>query len=263
VDPILTLTGARKDWNGQTVLNDVNVTIHRGEFVGLIGPNGAGKTTLLRLMAKLLEPTGGAIFLDGRVLAGLRQREVSRQIATVPQSSPSPDFAFPALEVVLMGRYPHRGRWQKEQPEDYAIARQAMADTRTESLASRPITELSGGERQRVVVARALAQRPRLLLLDEPTANLDLCHQLQVLTLIRNLVRTEALAVVAAIHDLMLASRYCDRLLLLKAGSVIADDAPAAVLTPERLADAFGVVAHVEADVETGGLRITVIGPVD
>jgi iron complex transport system ATP-binding protein len=243
-------------------LNDVSVTVRRGEFIGLIGSNGAGKTTLLRAMAKLLEPTGGAVFLNGIAVESLSQRDVARQVATVPQSTGQTDFAFPTLDVVLMGRYPHRGRFEDETAEDLAIAQEAMRATWTWSLADRAVTQLSGGERQRVVTARALAQQPHLLLLDEPTANLDLCHQILMLDLVRDLVRREGVAVVAAIHDLALASRYCDRLLLLKAGSILVDDVPPAVLTPERLADAFGVVAQVAPDPLTGGLTVTVLGPV-
>ncbi len=262
MDPILTISNLSKRWNGRVALNDVSVTVRRGEFIGLIGSNGAGKTTLLRTMAKLLEPTGGAVFLNGIAVESLSQRDVARQVATVPQSAGQTDFAFPTLDVVLMGRYPHRGRFEDETAEDLAIAEEAMRATWTWSLADRAITQLSGGERQRVVTARALAQQPHLLLLDEPTANLDLCHQILMLDLVRDLVRKEGLAVVAAIHDLGLASRYCDRLLLLKAGAILADDTPLVVLTPERLATAFGVVAQVAPDPLTGGLTITVLGPV-
>lgn len=262
MDPILTVDHLGKRWNGRTALADVSFTVHRGECIGLVGSNGAGKTTLLRVMAKLLEPTGGAVLLNGAALADLDQRAVARQVATVPQSGVPADFAFPTLDVVLMGRYPHRGRFEDDTAEDLAIVREAMCATWTGSLADRAITQLSGGERQRVVMARALAQQPRLLLLDEPTASLDLCHQILMLDLVRTLAKKEGLAVVAAIHDLSLASRYCDRLVLLKAGAILADDTPAAVLTPERLADAFGVVARVAPDPLTGGLTITVLGPV-
>lgn len=244
-------------WDGRSVLDRVGLQIRPGEFVGVIGPNGAGKTTLLRLMAKLLEPTGGALFLEGEALTSLSRRAVAQRVAVVPQTTTTA-FAFPALEAVLMGRHPHLGRLEPETPEDYRIAREAMALTQTLPFAERPITEISGGERQRVLVARALAQEPRLLLLDEPTANLDLCHQIHVLEIVRRLVR-QGLAAVAALHDLELASRYCERLVLLKAGAVLAEGTPAEVLTVERLAEAFRVRASVSPNPLTGGLQISVL----
>jgi iron complex transport system ATP-binding protein len=247
-------------WDGRSILDRLSLQIRPGEFVGLIGPNGAGKTTLLRLIAKLLEPTGGALFLEGNALAPLRQREVAKRVAVVPQATTT-EFGFPALEAVLMGRHPHLGRFHAETAEDYRIAREAMALTETLPFAERPVTELSGGERQRVIVARALAQQPRLLLLDEPTANLDLCHQIQVLELVRRLVR-QGPAAVAALHDLELASRYCERLVLLRAGVVLAEGPPAEVLTVERLAEAFGIKASVSPNPLTGGLSISVLSAV-
>jgi iron complex transport system ATP-binding protein len=258
---ILEVKGISRYWGDKVVLREVGVTIQAGEFIGVVGPNAAGKTTLLRIIAKLLEPTNGAVFLDGQAIATLRQRDVARQVAIVPQVPPSAEFAFPSLGVVLMGRYPHRGRFQDETAEDLAIARQAMAEAGILSLVDRPITEVSGGERQLVMFARALAQAPRLLLLDEPTANLDLCHQIEVLDTVQRLVKREGLAVVAAIHDLTLASRYCDRLLLLNRGAIVMDGRPSEVLTVERLAEVFGVQASVVADQQTGGLIIKVLAP--
>ena len=262
MDPILTIKSLSARWNGATVLKNISVTINRGEVIGLIGPNGAGKTTLLRMMAKLLEPTSGAIFLDRVALTELSRRAIAEKIAIVPQAPVSGNFAFPALEIVLMGRYPHRGRFQEESREDREIACDAMKTTSTWPLAGRLVTDLSGGERQRVLVARAFAQQPRLLLLDEPTANLDLGYQLHLLRVVKRLAQTENVAVVAAIHDLQLASRFCDRLVLLKGGEVIADGQPEVVLTAERLAEAFGLIVHVAPDPLTEGLRITVLDSV-
>lgn len=256
-DDLLNANAISMRWDGHSVLDRVRLQIRPGEFVGLIGPNGAGKTTLLRLIAKLLEPTGGVVLLEGTALTALSQRAVAQRVAVVPQATAT-EFGFPALEAVLMGRHPHLGRFHAETAEDYRIAREAMALTETLPFAERPLTELSGGERQRVIVARALAQQPRLLLLDEPTANLDLCHQIQVLELVRRLVR-QGLAAVAALHDLELASRYCERLVLLRARVVLAEGSPAEVLTVERLAQAFGVRANVSRDLLTGGLRISVL----
>ncbi len=256
-DDLLNANTISMRWDGRSVLDRVSLQIRPGEFVGLIGPNGAGKTTLLRLLAKLLEPTGGVVLLEGTALTALSQRAVAKMVAVVPQAT-STEFAFPALEVVLMGRHPHLGRFHAETAGDYRIAREAMTFTETLPFAERPVTELSSGERQRVIMARALAQQPQVLLLDEPTANLDLCHQIQVLDLVRRLVRG-GLATVAALHDLELASRYCERLVLLKAGVVLADGPPAEVLTVKRLAEAFGVRASVSPNPLTGGLHISVL----
>jgi iron complex transport system ATP-binding protein len=245
---------------GRSLLDDVALRVAPGEFVGLVGPNGAGKTTLLRAIAGLLAPSCGRVRLEGRALERLDPRQLARIVAHVPQSTRI-DFGFTCLEVVLMGRHPHLGRFALEGPADYRVAEAAMAFTGTSDLAERPITAVSGGEQQRVLAARALAQEPRLLLLDEPTANLDVLHRLQLLDLVRDLVRARGLSAIAAIHDLELAARYCDRLVLLKDGRVLAEGPPAAVLTPERIRAAFGVRAVVRPDPLTGGLSIAVLAP--
>ncbi|MGH7319086.1 MAG: ABC transporter ATP-binding protein [Candidatus Rokuibacteriota bacterium] len=255
---LVSLRRVRLSWGAREAVRSVDLDVHAGEFVGVVGPNGAGKTTLLRLMGKLLEPTGGALWLDGQALAALGRRTIARSVAVVPQTAPI-DFAFSVRDVVLMGRHPHLGRFQGEGPEDHAAARGAMEITATVGFAERSITELSAGERQRVMLARALAQCPRLLLLDEPTANLDLRHQLQILDCVRRRVREAGLAAVAALHDLGLASRYCDRLVLMHAGRVVADGMPDEVLTSERLRAVFGVTAHVARSALTGGLSISVV----
>ncbi len=258
---LLSTRGTSKRWAARAAVRDLDLDIGSGEFVGLVGPNGAGKTTLLRMMAKLLEPTGGALWLDGRALSALSQRAVALEVAVVPQTAPA-DFAFSALDVVLMGRHPHIGRFRPESVDDHRAAREAMALTGTMAFAERPMTELSSGERQRVAVARALAQRPRLLLMDEPTANLDLRHQVQILQCVQRLVRETGLSAVAALHDLELASRYCQRLVLMRAGGVVADGRPEEVLTADRLRDVFDVTAEVRRHPITGGLSITVLGAI-
>ena len=169
---------------------------------------------------------------------------------------------FTAMELVLMGRYPHLGRFQIEGAGDERIARDAMRLTETEQFADRTLDTLSGGERQRVIVSRALAQQPRILLLDEPTSNLDVLHQLKVLGLVRQLV-DDGLTAVAAIHDLNMASRFCDRLVLLQEGRVLAEGTPEEVLTPKLIAQAFGVKAAVYQDPNTGSHAISLIGPAD
>ena len=260
--PILDGQALQKTIGERVVVDRVSLSLQPGDVVGLVGPNGAGKTTLLRLLANLLEPSGGKVWVEGRPVAAYTRTQIGQRMGVVPQQFHTADFRFTAEEIVLMGRYPHRRRWTAETARDREIAAQAMHDTNTRPFAPRVITDLSGGERQRVTVARALAQTPRVLLLDEPTASLDLCHQLQMLQLMRTLARRDGLAVVAALHDLHLASRFCDRLLLLKEGRVVAEGTPAAVLTPARLADVFDVQAQVGPDPVTGGLLIRVIGPI-
>ena len=232
-------------YHGNVVLRDVSLAAPEGQVLGLIGPNGAGKTTLLRAISGALAPTGGSIRLGDADLSRLPAAERARRIAVVPQQPHLPD-GFTVAEAVLMGRTPHLPRFGGESARDYEIARQAMVSTATWALADRWLGELSGGERQRVLIARALAQEPRVLLLDEATAHLDLKHQTATLDLARRLARG-GLTVIAALHDLNLAALYADRLALLHAGTLLAYDTPARVLTPERLRQAYDVEVVVAA----------------
>lgn len=258
--PILSVSSVSRHVEGRAILENVDLTIGQGDCIGLVGPNGAGKTTLLRVLARLLEQTGGSVHFDARPLDQWARRDIAAQMAVVPQVGPQSDFRFSCAEIVRMGRYPHRGRWQSESGRDREIADRAMDETGTAPLAARSITELSGGERQRVALARALAQTPRVLLLDEPTASLDLGHQLQVLELVRELAEKQGVTVVVALHDLELASRFCTRLVLMRQGRVVTHGTPTDVLTPERLADVYNVRALVEPDRQLGGLLIRVLG---
>ena len=241
------------------LLNDVCLEADSGNLVGLIGPNGAGKTTLLRAMSGILRATEGTVRLNGADMASLSSQAVAADVALVPQIAPY-THGFTSMELVMMGRYPHLGRFQVEGREDGRIAERAMRLTETERYAERTLDTLSGGERQRVFVARALAQQPRFLLLDEPTSNLDVLHQLQAMELVRSLVN-DGLTAVAAIHDLNLAARYCDRLALMKSGRIVAEGVPEDVLSPETLEAAFGVRAAVYRDPVTGAPAVGVIGP--
>lgn len=259
-DALLDVVDLGVRFGSRAALDGVSLRVAAGECVGLVGPNGAGKTTLLRAIAGMLTPSFGRVVLEGSPLDLRDPARIARVIAQVPQST-AIDFDFTCLEVVLMGRHPHLGRFELEGPHDHAIAADAMRDTESSQLASRPVTRVSGGERQRVIAARALAQQPKLLLLDEPTANLDVLHQLRLLDLVRRMVQERGVATIAAIHDLELAARYCNRLLLLKDGRTIAHGTPAEVLTSERIAEAFGVRADVRPEALTGGLRITTIAP--
>ena len=243
----------------RALLDGVDLQADQGQMVGLIGPNGAGKSTFLRAVSGVLQVQGGSVHVDGAELRSLAAKQVASALAMVPQIMPY-THGFTAMELVLMGRYPHLGRFQVEGREDARIAREAMRLTETEGFGERTLDTLSGGERQRVIVSRALAQQPRVLLLDEPTANLDVLHQLKILGLVRQLV-DDGLTTVAAIHDLTLAARFCDRLVLLSRGRVLAEGAPADVLTPEMISAAFGVEAAVYPDPHTGSLAISLIGP--
>ena len=245
----------------ETLLDGVTLHADRGQLVGLIGPNGAGKSTLLRAISGILGYRDGAVRLDGADIKSLSSKAIAAGLALVPQIAPY-THGFTCIELVLMGRYPHLGRFQIEGKEDDRIARDAMRLTEIEQFADRTLDTLSGGERQRVFVSRALAQQPRVLLLDEPTSNLDVLHQLKVFDLVRKLV-DEGLTAIAAIHDLNMAARYCDRLVLLTGGRVLAEGSPEEVLSPETIESAFGVKAAVYREPVTGALAIGLIGPAD
>lgn len=247
-------------YNGSPVLKSFTFTLKPGELVGLVGPNGAGKSTFLKLISGLLQPNEGDVQLLSRSLRHYGVKDVARIVAHVPQSTAF-DFPLTVREVVLMGRSPYLGRFQIEGSQDREIADNAMRTTNTFHFADRFINTLSGGERQRVLVARALAQQPRVLLLDEPTSNLDIKHQLELLGLVQDLAHRCGIGVVAAIHDLPLAARFCDRVALLAQGRIVADGKPDEVFTPYRLAEVFGVEVTVEHEPATGSLRLVPLRP--
>jgi iron complex transport system ATP-binding protein len=226
--------GVSFSYNGDRVLHQVTFAVQPGEFMGIIGPNGSGKTTLLRLLEGLLRPLEGEVLIQGVSVREMSRRDMARIVAVVPQESPL-TFPFLVQEVVLMGRAPHLGIWEFEGARDYVVACQAMERTRTLDLADRNMNALSGGERQRVLMARALAQEPRLMLLDEPTAFLDIRHQADCFSLMEDLNRQQGLTVVAVTHDINLASLYCHRIILLKEGRIHAVGRPEEVVTEEHI----------------------------
>jgi iron complex transport system ATP-binding protein len=226
-------------------LSELSFTIASGEIVGVIGPNSSGKTTLIRLLTRVLEPATGEIRLEGDPIRRLASTDLARRIGVVPQGI-LPQFPFTVGELVLMGRYPRDPRRYFESPRDHTMAREAMAATGVLELAELPFDHLSGGERQRAVVARALAQEPRLLVLDEPTAHLDLRYQVETAALLRRLNRERGMTIVLVSHDLNLAAEVCDRLLLLAGGRPTAIGPPEAVLDEALLASVFGCEVIVD-----------------
>jgi len=243
-------------YNGAWVLRDVTFEIQTGDFVGLIGPNGSGKTTLLKLIDDILQPLEGTIRIHGTPVRQMKREALAKIVAVVPQESPM-IFPFMVQEVVLMGRAPHLGKWRFEGEKDFAIVRRAMEMTDTLALSGRNMNRLSGGERQRVLIARALAQEPQLMLLDEPTAFLDIRHQVEFFNLIKTLNVNQGLTVMAVTHDINLASLYCDRIILLKEGRIRVTGSPAEVITEDHIQAVYETPVMVDQHPVTGLPRVT------
>ena len=239
----LCFEGIAVKFGEREVLRGVSLEVPEGAVVALAGRNGAGKTTLLRVASRVLRPSAGRVLIRGAPIDGFSRRDLAKELAVVPQDTPV-SFPFRVVEVVLMGRSPHLGVLGFESHADIALARDVMARVGIEEFADRSILELSGGERQLVLIARALVQEPRVLLLDEPTAHLDLAHRVAVLDLVRDFARDGRSALVVS-HDLSLSARASDRLALLAEGRVLDCGTPADVLTPENLKTAFGIRADV------------------
>jgi len=240
------------DW----VIEDISLEVAEGEFVGIIGPNGSGKTTLLKLADGILKSEKGSIELCGRPLEEFSRKSIAKLVAVVPQESLLV-FPFRVREVVLMGRTPHLPRFSFEGKRDLEIAERAMDMTGIRDLAGRHVESLSGGERQRVLIARALAQQPRIMLLDEPTAFLDIRHQIDIFDLIRFLCETEGLTIAAVTHDINLASIYSDRIVLLDAGKIYREGLPEEVITSTNIGNVYKTKVLVDSYPDTGLPRIT------
>lgn len=249
--PIVAVRGLRFAWGGRAVLRGVDVTIAPGELVGLLGPNGSGKSTLLRLIGGTLRGGEGEVAVAGVRPGQTARRALAQRVASMAQVPTLPE-AFTVADLVLLGRTPHLGLLQGERERDYAAARRALIAAGCLDLAGRPVGELSGGERQRASLARALAQEPELLLLDEPTAHLDPGVGQEILATLGRLNREEGLTVLAALHDVNLAAAVCPRLLLLHDGRIIADGPPGEVITPTLLRRVYGYDAQVIPHPQTG-----------
>ena len=248
-------------YSSRRALQDVSFAVGSGELIGVVGPNGSGKSTLLSCINGVLKPSEGAVLIDERSTRLLTRREIARTMAVVPQHSPIA-FSFSALDLVLMGREAYLGQNEREGAYDLEVARRAMEQVGVLHLAGRMTAQMSGGEMQRVIVARALAQEPQVLLLDEPTLHLDVRHQFEILELVKRLTRKRGLVAVLVCHDLNLVARYCDRVVMLRAGQIVAAGTPTAVLTGERIAEVYGVEAEVDYVSAIESIQVTFLpGP--
>jgi len=244
MDILLEANNISGGYDEEMIIRDFSLRLERGEFLGIIGPNGSGKSTLLRLLTRILVPRIGNISLGGEDIARMDRKELSRKLAFVSQNT-FVNFSFSVWEMVLMGRIPHLARLQSETKKDFMIAEKALSLTDTLHLKNRKIDELSAGERQRVILAKALAQEPSLLFLDEPTAHLDIGHQIQALDLVKKMNIENGITVVIVLHDLNLAAEYCDRIILLEKGRTFAEGRPEEVLSYQNIEAVYKTVVVV------------------
>ena len=254
---VLSLKNVGFQYGRRWAVRNIGLELARGEILGILGPNGSGKSTLLKLMDGLLTPLEGDILLGERPLNELPRAAVAREVAMVAQESHF-RFSFSVLEVVLMGRFPHLRTFQFEGPRDREIAFEALRATHAVELAERPIHSLSGGEKQRVLIARALAQEPKIILLDEPTSFLDLKYKRETFRRISDLGSQRGLSVVVVSHDIDLAARYCHRLLLLKEGLPYRVGSPNEVVTKAHIQSVYDCPVVVDQNPETGSPRVSV-----
>jgi iron complex transport system ATP-binding protein len=255
----LTANALSLGYDGARIVDGLDLAIEPGAITVIVGANASGKSTLLRGLARLLPPQAGTVTLDGRNIESLPSKQVATIVGLLPQQPVAPD-GIGVADLVGRGRYPHQGWFRHWSSTDDAIVAAAMAATQTLELAPRRMEELSGGQRQRVWIAMALAQKPDILLLDEPTTFLDVTHQIEVLDLLHELNHEQGTTVVMVLHDLNLAARYADRLVVMRAGRIIAEGPPAEVLTEAVALEAFGLTARIIADPVCGSPMIVPVG---
>jgi cobalamin transport system ATP-binding protein len=258
MEPVLTLEDVSFNYGGTWALKGIDLKIHGSEIVGILGPNGSGKTTLLKIIDGILIPHQGEVLVRRKSLLGLKRVEIARELAMVSQESHF-RFEFSVLEVVLMGRFPHMGKLQFEGDRDMQVALSALEATHTRELAERSIHRISGGEKQRVLIARALAQEPRVILLDEPTAFLDLKYKREIFQLISSLSADKGLAVILVTHDVDLSAQYCHRLVLLKNGEIYRAGDPASVISSANIQAVYECPVVVDNNPSTGTPRVSLI----
>jgi len=256
--PIVKLEHVSFRYGESWILKDISLEAEQREFIGILGPNGSGKTTLINVIDGIIVPQEGKIWIDGTLSHELKRQDWAKMIAVVPQESPMV-FPFTVQEIVLMGRSPHLGKWRFEGETDFKIARQAMEMTDTMSLMTRSMNALSTGERQRVLIARALAQQPRIMLLDEPTAFLDIKHQVDFFDLIKGLNKNQNLTVIGVSHDINLASLYCDRIIMLRDGSIHCMGRPEEVIIESNIREVYKTNVTVDRNPVTGQPRVTLL----
>ncbi|AEH61782.1 ABC transporter related protein [Methanosalsum zhilinae DSM 4017] len=239
-------------YSNKPILKNINISVKKGEMLGIVGPNGTGKTTLLRSINNFLKPESGAVLIDGKDIRNMQPREIASKIAVVSQNI-TVNFEFTVEDIVMMGRTPYiKG---SETSKDFEIVRDAMEKTNTYSFRERIATTLSGGELQRVIIARALAQTPEILLLDEPTSHLDIAHQVEILNLVKSIARKD-IAVITVIHDLNMAAHYCDKICMLYGGEILANGETSQVLSPVNIEHAFKIPVEVKILEHTNSVHI-------
>lgn len=249
----------RFKYRDKLVLDGITLGVSPGEIVGILGPNGCGKTTLLKNLNRNLEPSGGCVLLDGSDIAAMKKREIAKTVAAVPQGNEI-KFAFTVKDIVTMGRMPFQNEFAGVSREDEKIIDQALVDTGLQNFGDRFINKMSGGERQRVIIARALAQTPKVLLMDEPTLHLDIGAQFEVLDLVYRLSKERGLTVVLVSHDLPMVVRYCDRIIMIHDHKILCNGTPEETLTSENMRLVFHVDAELDKDVKTGRNTVTLHG---
>lgn len=256
----LDVLGVECTYGAVKVIEGMTFSIGRGCFAGIIGPNGSGKSTLLRCISRALQPARGTVLLEGESLYKMNPREAARKMAVVPQET-AVSFPFTVEEIIMMGRSPHLRRFQGESKKDYEITNRSMDLTNTRHLAGRQVTAISGGERQRVIIAKALAQEPELILLDEPTSHLDINQQVEILGLLQRMNRGSGLTILAVFHDLNLAAQFCDLMILMQRGKAFRAGKPEEILTAESIKEVYGTRVLVKKHPVTGRPAIFLLTP--
>lgn len=247
----LSVKDLKVDIATKQIVKGISLSVNDNEFIGLIGPNGSGKSTLLKAIYRVLKPSAGSVFLDGKDMKDINPKTIAKNLAVVSQFN-NINFDFKVIDIVLMGRSPHKSLLESENKNDYTIATESLKKVGMDHYSNRSFTSLSGGEKQRVILARALAQKPKILILDEPTNHLDIKYQIEILSLVKNL----DICVLAALHDLTLASQYCDKLIVLKDGQIVTEGIPKEIVTSEMIKEVYDIDSYIYTNPITNNISI-------